>query len=159
MTPLLTFRDFAPGDEVAFRRLNEDWITRFFALEPKDHATLNHPRHYILEPGGRIFVACLGVEPIACCALVPIEAGVFEVAKMAVAEHHQGAGIGRGLLQHTIAEARRIGATRLYLETNHILISAVRLYESVGFRHLPPERLTPSPYARADIFMELPFSD
>ena len=33
-------REFAIGDEGAFRRLNEEWITRHFVIEPKDEHTL-----------------------------------------------------------------------------------------------------------------------
>ena len=51
--------------------------------------------------------------------------------------------------------ARVAGATRLYLETHHSLTSAIRLYERAGFQRVPEERLTPSPYQRADVFMEL----
>lgn len=50
------------------------------------------------------------------------------------------------------------GATRLYFETNLIIAPAISLYESLGFRHLPPQRVVPSPYARADVFMELELS-
>jgi hypothetical protein len=53
-----------------------------------------------------------------------------------------------------IAKAERLGATRLYLESNAILPGAVALYEAMGFRHLPPERIKPSHYSRADVFME-----
>ena len=74
---------------------------------------------------------------------------------MAVTESHRRAGIGRRLLEKAVEEARASGAHRLYLETNRKLVNAIRLYESLGFRHLPPQRITPSPYARADVYMEL----
>jgi putative acetyltransferase len=35
------------------------------------------------------------------------------------------------------------------------LKDAVHLYEAVGFRHVPVERLPPLAYARADVFMEM----
>jgi len=79
----------------------------------------------------------------------------FEVAKMAVGTGHQGKGIGRRLLHTAIEEARRMRARRLYLETNHILKPAIRLYESLGFQYLDPTLVTPSPYDRADVYMEL----
>ena len=94
-------------------------------------------------------------QAVGCCALVAMAAGEFEVAKMAVTESAQGKGIGRRVLQKTIAEARASGARRLYLETNRTLATAVRLYESLGFKHIPAERIVPSVYARADVFMEL----
>jgi ribosomal protein S18 acetylase RimI-like enzyme len=63
-------------------------------------------------------------------------------------------GIGRRLIAAAIAKAERIGATRLYLETNHTLTGAILLYESMGFQHLPPSRVKPSHYTRADVYME-----
>ena len=71
----------------------------------------------------------------------------------------QGAGIGRRLLETTVTQARALGATRLYLETNSKLAPALRLYESMGFRRLPPERVTPSPYARSNVSMELSLNE
>jgi ribosomal protein S18 acetylase RimI-like enzyme len=79
----------------------------------------------------------------------------FEIAKMAVSPEFQGAGVGRKLLRAVIEGGRASGARRLYLETNHILTPAIRLYESMGFRHLPAERIVPSEYVRADVYMEL----
>ena len=153
----LFIREFIPGDEAAFRQLNEEWISRYFAMEAKDEEALNHPRRKILDHGGRIFSAVREGATVGCCALLAMAPGEYEVAKMAVAESARGGGIGRRLLACVIAEARASGATRLYLETNHQLTPAIRLYESLGFRHLPPERVVPSPYARADVYMELRF--
>ena len=151
----LVLRDFRPGDETAFRSLNEEWITRLFKLEPSDLAVFDNPQAYILDKGGRLFFADLDGEPVGCCGLLPIAAGEFEVVKMAVSERAQGKGIGRMMLQYTIDQAFAAGATRLYLESNHALAPALHLYEALGFQHLPAERVTPSPYARADVFMEL----
>jgi putative acetyltransferase len=81
--------------------------------------------------------------------------GEFEVAKMAVTSAQQGAGIGRKLLQAAIEAGRSAGARRLYLETNSRLEAAIRLYESMGFKHLAADRITPSPYARANVYMEM----
>ncbi len=94
---------------------------------------------------------------VACCALMIMKPGVFEVAKMTVAEGYRGMGLGRMMLAYTIAQGKALGAETLYLETNDKLLDAIHLYESLGFRHLPPERVTPSPYARANVFMELRF--
>jgi hypothetical protein len=47
------------------------------------------------------------------------------------------------------------GARRLNQETNHVLGAAIRVYESVGSRHVPAERVVKSPYVRSDVSMEL----
>jgi len=100
-------------------------------------------------------MAVAGEERIGCCALIFVGPGVFEVAKMAVSERYRGRGVGRKLLASTIERAKELGAHKLELASNRKLANAVHLYESLGFRHLPPELVEPSPYARANVFMEL----
>ena len=151
----ITFRLFQEGDAEAFRELNEEWIARYFKVEEQDLIQLNDPAGNILQSGGQIVMAIADGERIGCCALVFVKTGVFEVAKMAVSERYRGKGIGRRLLEYTIAQARRLGAHTLELASNTKLANAVHLYESLGFRHLPPERVEPSPYARANVFMVL----
>jgi len=150
----IKLRPYRPGDAEAFRLLNEAWIQKYFGLEEADVAVLGDPEGYVLEKGGHIFFATVAGAPIGCCALIPMEPAAYEVAKMAVAEEWQNRGIGRRVLAYTIEQARVLGAKRLYLETNNKLANAIHLYESLGFEHLPPR---PSPYARANIFMELHF--
>lgn len=151
----VTIREFQPGDEVWFRRLNEEWIERYFRVEPKEAVILANPGGTILDAGGKIFFALVDEQRVGCCALRRMSDREFEVAKMAVTPEFQRAGIGRKLLRAVIEAGRASGARRLYLETNHILTPAIRLYESMGFRHLPPERIVRSEYARADVYMEL----
>jgi GNAT superfamily N-acetyltransferase len=151
----VVIREFEPGDEACFRKLNEEWITRYFSMEAKDEESLADPQSSILAPGGRIFLATIERQCIGCCALLRLCADEFEVSKMAVAPARQGSGIGRRLLQTVVEAARSAGARRLYLETNHMLTPAIRLYRSIGFKPLPTSRIVPSLYARADVYMEM----
>lgn len=155
----INIRPFAPGDAAAFHDLNKQWITTLFRMEASDEAALSNPEGTILMPGGAIFMAELGGSVIGCIALVPMPDLCYEVAKMAVAPEAQGRGIGRGLLEAAITWARAHGAKRLFLGSNTRLTPALRLYESVGFQHLTAERRPVSPYARADVFMEMLFKD
>lgn len=150
----ITIRLFQPSDANVFRELNEAWISKFFRIEEQDRIQLAQPEN-ILRDGGQIVIALAGEERIGCCALVFVKPGVFEVAKMAVSDAYQGHGVGRKLLEYTIAQAKILGAYTLELASNSKLANAVHLYESLGFHHLPPERIEPSPYARANVFMEL----
>ena len=151
------FRPYEPGDAAAFRELNEAWIGGNFVIEDKDREVLENPSRFILEPGGALFMAVQDGVAVGTCALLAMEDGEFEVAKMTVAEQCRGQGIGRKLLAHVIEYARSAGATRLYLETNNKLTTAIHVYEALGFRHLPAERVHPSPYARANVYMEFWF--
>ena len=158
MSDEIVVREFVDGDEAAFRRLNEEWITRYFRIEAKDEETFADPQGKILEKGGKIFFAVRDGEALGCCALLAMEPSEFEVVKMAVTASAQGLGIGRLLMESVVEAGRIAGAKRLYLETHHSLTPAIRLYESVGFQRLPAERVTPSQYERADVFMERVFA-
>ncbi len=153
--PRIEIRPFQPADAAAFFALNEQWISRHFGMEPRDHLNLGDPQRSILEPGGHILMAFAGVRPVGCCALIPEHESEFELAKMAVAEDVRGQGLGRRILLAAIDLARSLGARRLTLGSSTKLPDAVHLYESVGFRHIPAEHRKPSPYARADVFMEM----
>jgi len=149
---MVEIREFEAGDAEAFRALNEEWIMRYFALEPRDVETLGDPETKILARGGQIFFAIREGQPVGCVALVTMGEREFEISKMAVTSAAQGMGLGRRLMERAIDAARQRGASRLYLETNHVLTPAIALYESVGFRHLPAGD---SPYTRADVRMEM----
>ena len=142
-------------DRTAFRVLNEEWITRFFSLEEKDRELLEDPENAILRKGGNVYVAYSGSDAVGCIALIPMSGRVYELSKMAVSPGLRGVGIGRRILEYAIAQAKVIGAASLFLGSNTKLANAVHLYESVGFRHVPPENIPPMPYTRANVFMEL----
>ena len=86
--------DFQPRWQPAFRKLNEEWITKYFRMEESDYKALDHPQEYILDKGGHIYMALYKGEPVAACALIPMDDGGFELAKMAVSPRAQGLGIG-----------------------------------------------------------------
>jgi putative acetyltransferase len=152
----IEIRPLLPGDDAtAFRTLNEEWITRYFTLEAKDLETLRDPVNSILLKGGHIFMIYAAAKPVGCVALMPLTHGICELSKMAISPHLRGHGLGRRLLQHAIAQAKLIGARSLFLASSTKLANAIHLYESVGFRHVPPETLPPMPYTRANVFMEM----
>jgi ribosomal protein S18 acetylase RimI-like enzyme len=154
--PQIEIRPLKSGeDATAFRTLNEEWITRYFILEKMDRETLGDPEGKILKKGGCILMAYLGRQAIGCVALIPMGNGVYELSKMAVSPQMRGLGIGRRLLEQAIAQAKRMRARSLFLGSNSRLENAVHLYESIGFRHVPPERIPAMPYARANVFMEM----
>jgi putative acetyltransferase len=155
-SPGIEIRSLGKGEDAsAFRSLNEEWITHYFTLEKSDRAVLGDPDKMILQKGGHIFMAYFSRQAVGCVALIPMGDGVYELSKMAVSPRLRGLGIGRRLLEHTVKQARLMGAKSLFLGSNAKLENAVHLYESIGFRHVPPERIPPMPYTRANVFMEM----
>lgn len=145
-------RPFKDEDLADWRMLNEAWLAQAgFVPEEKDRAAIDRPRAEILDPGGLIFIAEAGGSAIGCCALLVMNDGGLELGKMTVAPAARRTGVGRALLAACETAARASGAPRLYLETSHRLVAAQALYRDFGFVALPPR---PSPYARAEVFME-----
>lgn len=146
--------DYTPAHQPAFRRLNEEWITKYFRMEESDYKALDHPQEHILDKGGYIYIALYKGEVAGACALIAMPDGGFELAKMAVSPKAQGLGIGYLIGKACIDKARDLGAPRVYLESNTTLKPAINLYYKLGFRKAAGP---PSPYERANIQMELVF--
>ena len=147
--------DYSPEFAADFKRLNHEWIEKYFELEAADHQSLNHPDEKILQPGGHIYMALLDGQIVGTCAVIKRNANTYELAKMAVTETARGNGIGWLLGQAAIHKARELGAKMLFLESNTVLEPAIHLYQKLGFRKVVTE---PSPYERCNIQMELQLS-
>lgn len=143
---------FVPALREHFYRLNAEWLSKYYRIEPIDHAVLSEPERTILEPGGVILFALLGDEVVGTCALLRESPGVYELTKMAVTERHRGLGIGRKLMDAMIGEYKRLRGTELFLESHSALRPALKLYESVGFE-MQPGIKPGSHYQRADVYM------
>jgi ribosomal protein S18 acetylase RimI-like enzyme len=150
----MEIRDFEPKYAAAFKALNQAWITKHYVMEPKDVELLDDPAGKIIAKGGLIPFAIDDGEPVGCCAMILMADGGFELSKMAVSEAHRRRGIASLIIEACVARAEARGAPRLYLESGVELEPAIALYESLGFKHLPPERRPSSPYARVSVWME-----
>ena len=91
--------EFEPRHAEAFRTLNEAWISKYFTIEAKDREVLEDPQGKIIAKGGRIFMAQLDGRSVGCVALIKLDDGGYEVAKMTVSEDLRGSGLGKQLMQ------------------------------------------------------------
>jgi amino-acid N-acetyltransferase len=73
---------------------------------------------------------------VGCAALTIIWADLAEVRSLAVDEKSRGRGIGRKLVEWTVAEARRLGIVRLMALTYE-----QAFFEKLQFRVVPKETL------------------
>ena len=143
---------YQPAYKEAFKTLNHEWIKKYFELEDLDNQVLDNPDSYVIARGGKILFARYQNQLVGTCALLKITDISFELGKMAVTEKAQGLKIGSYLGQAAIAEAKKMGATKLELYTHSSLKPALYLYQKLGFRQVPGPT---GEYKRSDIKMEL----
>lgn len=146
--------DYLPKHHEDFKKLNEEWITKYFKIEDADRNALDNPKTYILNKGGKILVAVQDNTVLGVCALLKMQNDNYdyELAKMAVSPKAQGKGIGYLLGKSIIEKAKSLGASNIYLESNTILKPAISLYKKLGFQKVAGHY---TPYERCNIQMEL----
>ena len=145
--------DFEPRWREDFARLNIEWLERWFTVEPVDREVLGDPETHIIATGGRVlFAVDDSDQALGTVALLRHGDGEIEMTKMAVEPGVRGAGIGRKLVAAALDAFAQMGGDKLFLETNTQLVPAIKLYQSVGFRHQPTLRAG-SHYQRANVYM------
>jgi putative acetyltransferase len=92
------------------------------------------------HPSVTFWSAWIDGELAGIAALKSIDAERGELKSMRVDDRFRGSGVGRALLRHLVAEARRRGMMSLWLETGSPddFVPAQRLYESEGFTRCGP---------------------
>ena len=137
-----------------FYKLNIEWLSTYFYVEPFDENVLSRPNTYIINKGGHIFFAQRESTILGTVALMPTANPlVFELTIMAVLPDMRGQKIGQKLLKFCIAFAKKQQWEALMLYSATKLENAIYIYRKYGFKELPLE--TNSPYRRSDIKMEL----
>jgi putative acetyltransferase len=109
------------------------------------------------QPGSAYFVVELNGEIVGGSGIFPTEnlpEGCCELVKLYLLNKLRGKGLGRRLIEHCIAEAKKLGYSSMYLETMPELSNAVSLYEKLGFKYLQ-QPLGNSGHFGCDIWMML----
>lgn len=109
------------------------------------------PGEYAL-PDGRLLLALDGTKIAGCVALRKITKDTCEMKRLYVKPEFRGKRIGKALAEYIIEEARKIGYSRMQLDTVPSMKEAISLYQSLGFKGIEPYRYNP---VEGAIFMEL----
>ena len=144
---------YIPDYKSDFKRLNTEWLEKYFEVEKEDKKALDDPESYYIKNGGEIFFAILEHEVCGTCAMKRISRDIYELSKMAVSKNYQGKQIGKKLALTAIGFAYEKGAQKIVLETSPKLNAAINLYKKLGFEIL--SELERTIYKRALFKMEL----
>ena len=132
----------------------EAWFGMNLCFQNFDEEVAALPGKYA-APKGRLFLAYSGETLVGCIALRKLEDGVCEMKRLFVKEDFRGQKIGIALIEKLLEEAQIIGYKKIQLDTfPPKMAKAVSLYESYGFREIPP--YYHNPYGET-LFMELVF--
>jgi GNAT superfamily N-acetyltransferase len=109
------------------------------------------PREYS-PPGGAFLLAVERGHAVGCVGLRRLSERDGEIKRLYVVPACRGRGIARELAERIVAAARKLGYSRLLLDTLPTMREAQALYRSLGFKPTAPYRFNP---VEGTVFMEL----
>jgi len=92
----------------------------------------------LIEQKVAFFVLRDGGAPAGCGGIKLFGSDFGELKRMYVRPEFRGRHYGELLISHLAAHAQAHGVTKLRLETGIHQEAAIRLYERVGFKRIPP---------------------
>lgn len=128
--------DRALGEELRIERYAPSDIDELMAIELRSFtAPWSRESYEELAPleSIDIWVARAG-DALAGYMLLQHVGEEMELHTLATRPELRRAGVARGLLTHMVAEARRLGSTRIFLQVRPSNAPARALYDSLGFR-------------------------
>jgi GNAT superfamily N-acetyltransferase len=110
-------------------------LTTMFPEPGAAHFSLSDAQ--VVGGGGAFLVAYLDDVAVGCGAVRRLDETTAEIKRMYVDPSVRGRGIGRAMVEALEREARLVGVTTIVLETGTRLASAIKLYEAMGYAHIP----------------------
>ena len=109
--------------------------------------------------GSAYFVATEADEIIGGCGIYPtagLPEGCTELVKLYLHKNYRNKGIGKALMEKSIAQAKELGYHEVYLETLPELKNAIELYKKMGFVQID-QALGNSGHFACDLWMLMQF--
>ena len=138
----IIIRKINKDDNQKLAKIIRDTLTEFNANKPGTvfyDDTTDHLFEAFQRNRSEYFVALLDDEVIGGAGIYATEglpADTCELVKLYLIPIARGKGLGKLLMEYCIAEAKDQGYKKMYLETMPELISAIPMYEKLGFTYL-----------------------
>lgn len=138
------------ADMPAVRALIEEycrWIDMDLAFQEINAELDGLPGDYS-PPGGCLLVAWMDGTPAGIVAYRRLDERTCEMKRLYVQARARGRGLSRALVTTLMTHAVQAGYREMRLDTLPKMDAAQQLYESLGFRDIPPYYDTPIPGTR-----------
>lgn len=148
-------RDAGPDDRAAIADVTRSGYEEFCrSMTPSAWQAFERAMNAVLEDSGEAapivadddgrIVGSVFLYPGGSNAYAPDEAiAAPEFRLLAVAPNARGRGIGRALVQECIRRAEDAGATEIGLHTSASFVTAIAMYERMGFVRAPDRDFRP----------------
>jgi putative acetyltransferase len=122
-----------PGVVALVRETLAEFGLRFGEGAKTDDELSALPGSY--EQGGGAFWVAVdgGGSVVGTCGVFPVAPGDMELRKMYLHPGTRGTGLGKRLLEESVAWCRARGAGRIVLDTTEQMTRAIAFYEANGF--------------------------
>jgi ribosomal protein S18 acetylase RimI-like enzyme len=118
------------------------WIELDLAFQEIDAELAGLPGAYA-PPDGLILLARMHGATVGMVAYRRLDAQICEMKRLFIQASARGRGLSRILVTALMEQARAAGYREMYLDTLPKMDRAQQLYESLGFRDIPPYYETP----------------
>lgn len=161
MSENLIIRNIQPKDNSLIAKVIRTALEEYGEAKPgtvyTDPTTDELYEAFAAAPKSGYFIAELEGNVIGGCGIFPtknLPKGYAELVKIYLKSEFRGKGIGKQLMDKSIAYAKEQGYTHLYLESFPSLKEAIILYEKIGFERVV-KPLGDSGHFACDVWMVL----
>lgn len=138
----IQIRPIEQADNPSLATIIKNTLEEFGANHPGTvyyDATIDSLYELFLEPNSAYFVAVKDEKIVGGGGIFPtagLPADTCELVKMYLLPEARGAGLGRALIEKSLATAQQLGYKKVYLETMPELRLALNAYAKFGFEYL-----------------------
>ncbi len=132
-------------------------IHEFTAEHDYDEIRKKFPGEHV-PPDGCLLIALSEENVCGCVALGRLTKTICEMRTLYVRPACRGKGVGKQLVQASLAEARKFGYSYVRLDTLAFMDNALSLYHSLGFHDIAPYRDISASLKQYIRFLELDLS-
>lgn len=138
----IIIRNIEPADNPFIAKIIRDTLAEFGANHPGTvyyDASTDALYDLFQQPGAAYFIATIDHEIVGGAGIFPtagLPAGTCELVKMYLLPSARSIGLGKTLIDKSLAFAKETGCTQVYLESMPELQKALKVYEKFGFNYL-----------------------